>query len=347
MSFSFFSLTLSPLMRRRLTRFCQNKRAFYSFWIFLALMSIATCADFIANDKPLVVFYKHHIYFPIFNNYPETTFGGEFETNTQYRDPFVRHLIHSHGFMIWPLIPYGYDTINYDLPSPAPSPPTLENLFGTDDQGRDLLTRLIYGLRLSIFFGLFLTGASAILGIMVGGTQGYFGGRFDLMTQRFVEIWSGLPILYLLIILSSLVDPNFWWLLGLMMLFKWTTLVGVVRVEFLRTRNFDYIRAARALGVPSFLIMFRHILPNAMVASLTYLPFILNASIASLTALDFLGFGLPPGSPSLGEILAQGKNNIHAPWLGITGFLSVSFLLGLVTFIGEGVRDAFDPRKVF
>lgn len=341
------TLNLSPLTRLRLKRFCENKRGYYSFWIFLGLFGICCFTDFISNDKPLIVVYRHHIYFPVLVHYPETTFGGEFQTDTNYKDPFVKNLIEKQGFMIWPLVPYGYDTINYDLPSPAPSPPSTENWLGTDDQGRDLLARLIYGFRISVFFGLCLTIASAILGIMMGGMQGYFGGRLDIMTQRFVEIWSGLPILYLLIILSSLVDPNFWWLLGLMMLFKWTTLVGVVRAEFLRARNFDYVRAARAMGVPSFLIMFRHVLPNAMVASLTYLPFILNASIATLTSLDFLGFGLPPGSPSLGEILAQGKNNLHAPWLGITGFLSVAILLGLITFIGEAVRDAFDPRKVF
>ncbi len=342
-----FCLKFSPLTKLRIKRFTQNRRGFYSLWIFLSLFGICCFADFIANDQPLLVSYKNQLYFPILQNYPETTFGGEFDTTTNYKDPFVRKLIEDNGFMIWPLIPYGYDTINYDLPSPAPSPPSLENILGTDDQGRDLSARLIYGFRISLFFGLCLTLASAVLGIMMGGIQGYFGGRVDIITQRFVEIWSGLPILYLLIILSSLVDPNFWWLLGLMMFFKWTTLVGVVRAEFLRGRNFDYVRAARALGVPSFLIMFRHILPNAMVASLTYLPFILNASIATLTSLDFLGFGLPPGSPSLGEILSQGKNNLHAPWLGVTGFLSVSILLGLVTFIGEGVRDAFDPRKVF
>lgn len=342
-----FSFKLSPLTKLRLKRFSQNRRGFYSFWIFLTLFGVCCFSDFLANDKPLMVFYKKNFYFPVFKKYPETTFGGEFETSTNYKDPFVQNLINAHGFMVWPLIPYGYDTINYNLPSPAPSPPTSENFLGTDDQGRDLLARLIYGFRISLFFGLCLTLASACLGIMMGGIQGYFGGRVDIITQRMVEVWSGLPILYLLIILSSLVDPNFWWLLGLMMFFKWTTLVGVVRAEFLRARNFDYVRAARALGVPSFFIMFRHILPNAMVASLTYLPFILNASISTLTSLDFLGFGLPPGSPSLGEILAQGKNNLHAPWLGLTGFLSVSILLGLVTFIGEGIRDAFDPRKVF
>lgn len=332
----------------RLKRFKENKRGYYSFWIFLGIFFLTLFSNFIANDKPLFLYYKKHVYIPVLFTYPETTFGGEFETATNYRDPFVQELIKKEdGFMLWPLIPYTYDTINYDLPSPAPSPPSLENWLGTDDQGRDVLARLLYGFRVSILFGLSLTLASAVIGIFAGGVQGYFGGKIDIVAQRFVEVWSGLPILYLLIILSSLVDPNFWWLLGLMVFFKWTTLVGIVRAEFLRARNFDYVRAARALGVPSFTIMARHVLPNAMVAALTYLPFILNASIATLTSLDFLGFGLPPGSASLGELLAQGKNNLHAPWLGFVGFLSVAGLLALITFIGEAVRDAFDPRKVY
>ena len=341
-------ITLSPLTHMRLRRFKENKRGFYSFWIFLGIFFLTLFSNFIANDKPLFLYYKTQVYFPVLITYPETTFGGEFETATNYKDPFVQDLIKKEGgFMLWPLIPYTYDTINYDLPSPAPSPPSLENWLGTDDQGRDVLARLLYGFRVSILFGLSLTLASAVIGIFAGGIQGYFGGKIDIVAQRFVEVWSGLPILYLLIILSSLVDPNFWWLLGLMVFFKWTTLVGIVRAEFLRARNFDYVRAARALGVPSFTIMVRHVLPNAMVAALTYLPFILNASIATLTSLDFLGFGLPPGSASLGELLAQGKNNLHAPWLGFVGFLSVAGLLALITFIGEAVRDAFDPRKVF
>jgi len=247
--------------------------------------------------------------------------------------------------MVWPLIPYSYNTINYNLPSPAPSSPTSENLLGTDDQGRDVLARLIYGFRLSVLFGLILMIFGSIIGVLAGGMQGYFGGRLDLILQRLIEIWAGMPTLYLLIILSSLVVPNFWWLLGFMLLFNWMALVGVVRAEFLRARNFDYVKAARALGVPNFKIMFRHVLPNAMVATITYLPFILNGAITTLTSLDFLGFGLPPGSPSLGEMLAQGKNNLHAPWLGITAFLAIAVTLSLLIFIGEGVRDAFDPRK--
>jgi len=278
--------------------------------------------------------------------YPETTFGGDFETETSYRDPFLKELIAKKGGrMIWPLIPYSYNTINYDLPSPAPSPPSKENWLGTDDQGRDVMARLIYGFRISVLFGLVLTFFSSIIGVIAGGTQGYFGGTYDLVFQRFIEIWSGLPILFLLIIMGSLVEPNFWWLLGLMLLFSWMSLVAVVRAEFLRARNYDYVKAAQALGVSNRMTMIRHVLPNAMVAALTYLPFILNGSITTLTSLDFLGFGLPPGSPSLGEMLAQGKNNLHAPWLGFTSFLSVAVTLSLLIFVGEGVRDAFDPRK--
>lgn len=337
----------SPLTQMRLKRFKSNKRGLYSFWMFTGLFFITLFSNFIANDKPLFILYKNHMYFPVMVFYPETAFGGEFETATNYKDPFVQDLISKEGgVIVWPLIPYSYDTINYDLPSPAPSPPSLENWLGTDDQGRDVVARLLYGFRISILFGLCLTFGSALIGLFAGGVQGYFGGKVDLVAQRFVEVWSGLPILYLLIILSSLVDPNFWWLLGLMLFFKWTTLVGIVRAEFLRARNFDYVRAARALGVPSFIVMIRHVLPNAMVAALTYLPFILNLSIATLTSLDFLGFGLPPGSASLGELLAQGKNNLHAPWLGFSGFISVALLLALITFIGEAIRDAFDPRKV-
>jgi microcin C transport system permease protein len=278
--------------------------------------------------------------------YPETTFGGDFETETIYRDPFLKNLIaEKGGWMIWPLIPYSYNTINYDLPSPAPSPPSAENWLGTDDQGRDVMARLIYGFRISVLFGLVLTFFSSIIGVIAGGTQGYFGGTYDLVFQRFIEIWSGLPTLFLLIIMGSLVEPNFWWLLGLMLLFSWMSLVAVVRAEFLRARNYDYVKAAQALGVSNRMTMIRHVLPNAMVAALTYLPFILNGSITTLTSLDFLGFGLPPGSPSLGEMLAQGKNNLHAPWLGFTSFLSVAVTLSLLIFVGEGVRDAFDPRK--
>jgi microcin C transport system permease protein len=268
-----------------------------------------------------------------------------FPTETVYRDPTVIKLIGEKGWMLWPPIPFRYDTINYDLPVPAPAPPSRVNWLGTDDQGRDLLARLLYGFRISVLFGLTLTALSSVVGILAGAVQGYFGGWTDLVFQRFIEVWSGLPVLYLLIILASLVEPTFWWLLGLMLLFSWMALVGVVRAEFLRARNFDYVRAARALGVRGRVIMVRHVLPNAMVAALTFLPFILNGSITTLTSLDFLGFGLPPGSPSLGEILAQGKANLQAPWIGLTGFFVLAVMLSLLVFVGEAVRDAFDPRK--
>ena len=338
-------LNLTPLTKRRLENFRKNRRGFWSLWIFLALFGASLFAEFIANDRPLVVEYDGALYYPVFRDYPETRFGGTFETETDYRDPAVRDLINANGWMLWPLIPYSYNTIEFDLPVPAPSPPSSQNWLGTDDQGRDVAARLIYGFRISVLFGLTLTLFSSVIGVAAGAVQGYFGGLTDLLFQRFIEIWSGLPILFLLIILASIVEPNFWWLLGLMLLFSWMALVGVVRAEFLRARNFEYVRAARALGVGNAVIMFRHVLPNAMVASLTFLPFILNGSITTLTSLDFLGFGLPPGSPSLGEMLAQGKANLFAPWLGITSFAVLALMLSLLIFIGEAVRDAFDPRK--
>ena len=336
---------MTPLTRRRIASFRRNRRGFWSLWIFLALFIVSLFAEFVANDRPLLVRYQGHFYVPVLRAYPETTFGGALPTEADYRDLAVRRLIRARGWMIWPPIRYRYDTINWNLPRPAPAPPSRDNWLGTDDQARDLLARLIYGFRISVLFGLVLTLASSGIGIAAGAVQGYFGGWTDLLFQRFIEVWSGLPILYLLIILASVVEPNFWWLLGLMLLFSWMTLVSVVRAEFLRGRNFDYVRAARALGVKDVLIMFRHVLPNAMVATLTFLPFILNGSITTLTSLDFLGFGLPPGSPSLGEILAQGKSNLQAPWLGLTGFFVLAVMLSLLIFVGEAVRDAFDPRK--
>jgi len=336
---------ISPLTRRRLHNFRANRRGYWSLWIFLGLFVLSLFAEVIASDRPLLVEYDGHLYTPVLKEYPETTFGGIFPTEANYRDPAVLKLINSRGWLIWPPIRYRYDTINYDLPVPAPAPPSRENWLGTDDQGRDLTARLIYGFRISVLFGLVLTLASSVVGVLAGAVQGYFGGWTDLLFQRFIEIWGGLPVLYLLIILSSVVVPNFWWLLGLMLLFSWTSLVAVVRAEFLRARNFDYVRAARALGVSNPVIMFKHVLPNAMVATLTFLPFILNGSITTLTSLDFLGFGLPPGSPSLGEILAQGKANLQAPWIGIEGFVVLAVMLSLLIFIGEAVRDAFDPRK--
>ena len=339
-------MNFSPLTLRRIENFKNNKRGLYSTYIFLSMFLVSIFANFIANDKPLFVFFDKKILFPVIESIPETFFGGEFETEADYKDPFVIELINKNGFLIMPLIEYSYETINYDLDVPSPSPPSLENILGTDDQGRDVLSRLIYGFRISVFFGLILTILSTIIGVAIGGIQGYFGGNIDLFGQRIIEVWSGLPVLYLLIIISSFVEPSFWILLLIMLLFSWMALEGVVRAEFLRARNFEYVKAAKALGVSDWKIMIRHVLPNAMVATLTLLPFILSGSIATLTSLDFLGFGLPPGSPSLGEMVAQGKANLQAPWLGLSAFITLSLQLSLLVFIGEAVRDAFDPRKV-
>jgi len=343
---SVLGIRVTPLTRRRLANFRANRRGFWSLWIFLVLFVLSLFAEFIANDRPLVVSYDGRLYFPVLVDYPEAIFGGDLPIAADYRDPDVARLIEAKGWMLWPPIPFSYSTINYDLPSPAPSPPSSVNWLGTDDQGRDVLARLIYGFRISVLFGLALTLSSTVIGLAAGAVQGYYGGLTDLMFQRFLEIWSGLPMLYLLIILSSIIAPNFWWLLGIMLLFSWMSLVDLVRAEFLRARNFDYVRAARALGVSNPVIIRRHVLPNAMVATLTFLPFILNGSITTLTSLDFLGFGLPPGSPSLGELLAQGKANLQAPWLGLTAFFVLAVMLSLLIFIGEAVRDAFDPRKI-
>lgn len=338
-------MTLSPITRRRLSQFRANKRGFWSFWIFLGLLLICLGAEFISNDKPLLIRYENAFYAPVFVNYPETTFGGDFETETDYRDTYVKELIEAKGWMIWPPIRFSYDTINYNLPTPAPSAPTTENIFGTDDQGRDVAARVIYGFRISVLFGLTLTIVSSLIGITAGAFQGYYGGRLDLFMQRVIEVWASLPSLYILIIFSAMFIPGFWTLLAILLLFSWVSLVDVVRAEFLRTRNFDYVKAANALGVSNLTIMRRHVLPNAMVATLTLMPFILTGSITALTSLDFLGLGLPPGSASLGELLAQGKNNLQAPWLGVSAFVSLALMLSLLTFIGEAVRDAFDPRK--
>lgn len=338
-------MKISPLAQRRIDQFKANKRGYWSSWIFLALFIFVMGAELIANDKPLVLSYDGAILFPVVQNFPETRFGGDFETEADYRDPYVEDLINEKGWMVWPVIRFSYDTINYNLEVPAPSPPSIENWLGTDDQGRDVMARLIYGMRLSIIFGLTLTILSTIIGVVAGAVQGYYGGALDLFFQRFIEIWSGLPELFILIIIASMIDPSFLSLLFILLLFSWTKLVDVVRAEFLRARNFDYVRAARALGVHDFIIMRRHVLPNAMVATITFMPFILTGSITALTSLDFLGLGLPPGSPSLGEMLAQGKNNLQAPWLGLTAFFSLAILLTVLTFIGEAFRDAFDPRK--
>ncbi len=342
------ALSLSPLNQRRLQNFRANRRGTWALWLFLGLFGLSLFAELIANDKPIVIITDEGWYVPVVTAYPETEFGGDFETEADYRDPYVQELIaEKGGTVLWPLIPFSYNTINLELTVPTPAPPSAENWLGTDDQGRDVVARLIYGFRLSVLFGLVLTIFSSLVGVAAGAVQGYFGGWLDLIFQRFIEVWTSLPQLYVLIIIASIIEPSFWILLGILLLFSWVALVGVVRAEFLRARNFDYVRAARALGVNNATIMVRHVLPNAMVATLTFLPFLLNGSITTLTSLDFLGFGLPPGSPSLGEMLAQGKNNLQAPWLGITAFLVIAVMLSLLIFIGEAVRDAFDPRKSF
>ena len=360
---------LAPINRRRLDNFKRNRRGVWAFWLFLFLFLGSLCAELIANDRPLLASYKGELLFPAVVDYPEEKFGG-FLARTDYRDPVIANEIKAQGWMIWPPIRFSYDTINRDLPAPAPSPPTwwlsdaqckaaaakfggqgcgdIEwNWLGTDDRGRDVVARLIYGFRISVLFGLILALVASVVGILAGAVQGYFGGWIDLVLQRFIEIWTSIPRLYLLITISSIVAPGFFVLLGILLLFEWTALVGVVRAEFLRARNFEYVNAARALGLSDVRIMVRHVLPNAMVATLTLLPFVLNGSITTLTSLDFLGFGLPPGSPSLGELLQQGKSNLQAPWLGLSGFIVIALMLSLLNFIGEAVRDAFDPRKTF
>jgi microcin C transport system permease protein len=334
----------NPINQRRWRNFRANRRGWWSLWLFLVLFVLSLAAEFLANDKPILVSYQGTLYLPVLKAYPETTFGGDFPTAADYRDPYVQELIEADGWMLWPPIRFSYDTFNRELNRPAPSPPSAENWLGTDDQGRDVAARLIYGFRISVLFGLVLTLASSVVGVTVGGIQGFYGGRIDIFGQRFIEIWQGLPVLFLLIILSSFVQPNFWWLLGIMLLFSWMALVDVVRAEFLRGRNLEYVRAAHTLGAGDMTIMVKHVLPNAMIATITFLPFILNGSITTLTSLDFLGFGLPPGSPSLGELLAQGKANLHAPWIGISTFAVLSLMLSLLVFIGEAARDAFDPR---
>ena len=339
------SIRLTPLTRRRLHRFRSNRRGWWSLWIFVILFIASLLAEVIANDKPFLVYFKGDVYFPIVKAYSETTFGGDFLTEADYRSPYLSELIERDGWTVWPIVRYHHRTVAWDLPVPAPAPPDRNHWLGTDDQARDVLARVIYGFRISVLFGFSLTFISAIIGVSAGAVQGYFGGWIDLIFQRFIEIWSGLPTLYLLIILASVVEPNFWWLLGLLLLFSWMGFVGVVRAEFLRARNFEYVRAAQALGVSNLAIMFRHLLPNAMVATITFIPFTLAGSVTVLTSLDFLGIGLPPGSASLGELLAQGKANLQAPWLGLAGFFTIALMLTLLILISEAVRDAFDPRK--
>jgi len=337
---------LTPITQRRWDSFRANRRGYWSMWIFLSLFTLTLFSELIANDKPLLLKYESEYYFPVFKKYSEVEFGGTFKVEAEYRDPYVQRLIEdSGGWTIWPIIRYNYQTVDLYLQTPTPSPPSAEHIFGTDDGGRDILAKLIYGFRLSILFGLVLTFCSSIIGVTAGAIQGYFGGMVDLIAQRFIEIWAGLPILLILIILASIIEANVFWLLGILIAFGWMALVGVVRAEFLRARNFEYVRAAKALGLGDAKIMRKHVLPNAMVATLTFVPFILNGSITALTSLDFLGFGLPPESASLGRLLRQGNANLQAPWLGLSAVGTISIMLILLIFVGEAVRDAFDPRK--
>lgn len=339
---------LSPINQRRWANFKANKRGYYSFILFSVLFVLSLFAEFIANDRPYVVRVDGQSYYPVLFDYPEVAFGGERKTSTDYRDPYFKKLIADKGgWMVWPPIPYSYDTINYNPAGQGAAPPNADNLLGTDDHMRDVAARVIYGFRLSVLFGLSLTLFSSVIGVVAGAVQGYFGGWTDLLFQRFIEVWTSIPSLYLLMFVSSVIEPSFFILLGILLMFSWVALVHVVRAEFLRARNFEYIRAARALGVSNIAIMFKHMLPNAMVATLTFMPFILNHSITTLTALDFLGYGLPVGSPSFGELLQQGKTHLWAWWLGLTAFFVVGLMLSLLIFVGEAVRDAFDPRKTY
>jgi len=336
---------MSPMMQARIQKFKQNRLGYFCFILFILVFILSLAAELIANDKPLLVKYDQHYYVPVIQTYPETTFGGVFETEADYRDPVVQQLINEKGWAVWPVLRYSYQTPNLDLAVPVPSPPTAQNWLGTDDQGRDVLARLLYGLRISLVFGLALTIFASLIGIVVGAIQGYYGGWVDLIGQRILEVWGGLPTLFIVMILVSMFTPNVYWLFLIMLLFGWTSLVGLVRAEFLRARHLDYVRAARGLGVNDLKIMFRHILPNVISSSLSQFPFLLTANITALTALDFLGYGLAPDTASLGELLLQGKNNLNAPWLALSGFFSLSLVLSLLIYIGEATRDAFDPRR--
>ena len=336
---------MSPVMQQRLARFKQNRLGFICLIVFAVIFVLAIFSELIANDKPLLVKYQQSYYFPVIQSYPETTFGGIFETETDYKDPAVQQLIDRDGWALWPVIPFSYQTPNLELAVPVPSPPSQQNWLGTDDQGRDVLARILYGLRVSLLFGFALTLCAAFIGILIGALQGYYGGWVDLIGQRVLEVWGGLPMLFMVMILVSMFTPSVYWLFVIMLLFGWTALVGLVRAEFLRARNFDYVRAARALGVADRIIIFRHILPNAISSSLSQLPFMLTANITALTALDFLGYGLPPDAASLGELLLQGKNNLNAPWLALSGFFTLALVLSLLIYVGEATRDAFDPRR--
>lgn len=338
---------LNPINQARWARFKHNRRGYGSLWILALLFILCLGAELLANDKPLIVGYQHRIWLPLLVDYQESDFGGPLATAADYQDPWLKARLTQNGWAVWAPIRFSDNTINFATRTPFPSPPSAQNWLGTDDRGGDVLARILYGTRISLLFGLLLTLCSSAIGIFAGAVQGYFGGRVDLWGQRFIEVWSGMPTLFLIILLSSVIQPGFWWLLAITILFGWMSLVGVVRAEFLRTRNFDYIRAAQSMGVSDWRIISRHMLPNAMVATLTYLPFILCGSITTLTSLDFLGFGLPLGSPSLGELLLQGKNNLQAPWLGLSAFFTLAILLSLLIFIGEAVRDAFDTDKAY
>jgi len=336
---------LKPITRRRWYNFKANRRGYWSLWIFLTLYVVSLFAELIANDRPILVRYRGDLYVPVLAAYPETAFGGQFETEADYKDPVVQDLIDRHGWMLWPPVRFSHDTIDFDIAEPAPSPPSPDHVFGTDTNAQDVFAKLLYGFRTSITFALILTALSSAIGIAAGAIQGFFGGWTDLLFQRVIEILQSLPVLYLLIIVASFVEPGFFTLIGVLLLVSWMSLVQVVRAEFLRGRNLDYVRAARALGLSNIRIMFKHILPNAMVAAMTFIPFNLNTAIVLLAILDFLNFGLPSGYPSLGELLLQARNNLHTPWLAISGFMAMAVLLPLLIFIGEAVRDAFDPRK--
>ena len=336
---------MSPITQARIQKFKQNRLGYFCFILFIILFVLSLAAELIANERPLLVKYEQHYYLPVLKTYPETTFGGIFETEADYRDPVVQHLIDEKGWAVWPILRYSPQTPNLDLAVPVPSPPTAENWLGTDDQGRDVLTRLLYGLRISLVFGLALTVFASFIGIIVGAIQGYYGGWVDLIGQRIIEVWGGLPTLFIVMIFVSMFKPNVYWLFLIMLLFGWISLVGIVRAEFLRARHLDYVKAARGLGVNDWKIMFQHILPNVISSSLSQFPFILTANITALTALDFLGYGLPPDTASLGELLLQGKNNLNAPWLALSGFFSLALVLSLLIYIGEATRDAFDPRR--
>ncbi len=338
-------IDMSPIMQARFKRFKQNKLGFRCFILFVIIFILSLGSEFLANDRPLLVKYDHSLYFPVFKDYPETTFGGVFQSETDYKDPAVQSLIDEKGWAVWSLIPFSYQTPNFALAQPVPSPPSMQNWLGTDDQGRDVLARILYGLRVSLLFGLALTFFASIIGVIVGAVQGYYGGWVDLIGQRILEVWGGLPTLFMVMVLVSMFTPSVYWLFVIMLIFGWPSLVGLVRAEFLRARNLDYVRAARALGVRDSTIIFRHILPNAMSSTLSQLPFMLTANITALTALDFLGYGLPPDAASLGELLLQGKNNLNAPWLALSGFFTLALVLSLLIYIGEATRDAFDPRR--